>query len=66
MLCLARRTVKRSGVPYLKKQRVPEDPWGRVYRYRAPGEYAPFEIWSLGADDKPGGEDDDADIESWR
>ena len=52
--------------PYLKKQRIPVDPWGHSYLYRSPGEFAPFEIWSLGADREAGGEGDNADIESWR
>ena len=52
--------------PYLKKNRIPEDPWGEAYLYRAPGQFAPFEIWSLGADRKDGGEGDNADIQSWQ
>lgn len=52
--------------PYLRKNRIPLDPWGGQYHYQAPGGFAPFEIWSFGADKKPGGEGDDADIESWR
>src|SRR5271169_5198192 len=30
--------------PYLKGGGVPNDPWGKAYIYRAPGERAPFEI----------------------
>ena len=52
--------------PYLRKNRIPEDPWGGIYHYRSPGNFAPFEIWSLGADKKTGGEGHNADIESWR
>jgi len=54
------------GGPYLRKSRIPEDPWGSPYQYRAPGGFAPYEIWSFGADKKAGGKGDDADIESWR
>jgi general secretion pathway protein G len=34
--------------PYLKTSSVPADPWGRSYRYRAPGDHAPYEISSSG------------------
>ena len=47
--------------PYLKKA-VPNDPWGRPFVYRVPGEKAEFELASLGRDGKPGGAGDDADI----
>ncbi|GBD45010.1 Type II secretion system protein G [bacterium HR40] len=50
--------------PYLDNGALPEDPWGRRYVYRAPAGEAPFEILSLGADGKPGGEGEDADISS--
>src|SRR5436190_24218658 len=42
---------------------LPNDPWGRPYQYQVPGkDGAPFEIFSLGADGKPGGEGSDADV----
>lgn len=47
--------------PYLKKS-VPNDPWGRPYVYRAPGQKAEFDLFSYGRDGKPGGSGDDADI----
>ncbi|GGD69239.1 type II secretion system major pseudopilin GspG [Croceicoccus mobilis] len=50
----------RSG-GYIKE--LPNDPWGRAYQYRVPGEGGkPFEIYSLGADGQPGGEGENADI----
>jgi general secretion pathway protein G len=51
--------------PYLKKQSLPKDPWGREYQFRAPGESAAYELFSLGADGAPGGEGDARDILSW-
>ena len=51
--------------PYLRKQVVPKDPWGQEYHYRHPGEHGPFDIFSYGADNSPGGEKDNADIGSW-
>ena len=47
--------------PYLKKA-VPNDPWGRPYLYRVPGERNEFEIVSFGRDGKSGGSGEDADI----
>lgn len=51
--------------PYLRKQIIPKDPWGIEYHYRYPGEHGPFDIFSYGADNSPGGDDDNADIGSW-
>ena len=46
---------------YIKK--LPDDPWGRPYQYDNPGRRGPgFDLYSLGADGAPGGEDDNADI----
>jgi len=46
---------------YIKK--LPDDPWGRPYQYDNPGRNGPgFDLYSLGADGAPGGEDDNADI----
>jgi general secretion pathway protein G len=47
--------------PYLKKE-LPNDPWGRPYVYRTPGQKGEFEIVSYGRDGKAGGSGDDADI----
>jgi general secretion pathway protein G len=47
--------------PYLKKA-VPNDPWGRAYVYRVPGEKGDFDLYSFGRDGKPGGSGEDADI----
>lgn len=53
--------------PYLRKE-VPLDPWGRPYVYRSPGVANPrlYDLFSLGRDGAEGGEDEDADVESWR
>ena len=49
------------GGGYVKD--LPNDPWGRPYQYQTPGRNgAAFDIFSLGADGKPGGEGNDADI----
>lgn len=48
--------------PYIRKREHLRDPWGNPLRYRIPGKNGPFEIYSLGADNKEGGEGDNADI----
>jgi len=52
---------------YLQKRRIPEDPWGNPYEYEQPGQNNAhsFDLWSYGADGKPGGEGVDADIGNW-
>lgn len=46
-------------------ERLPNDPWGHPYQYANPGSHGEIEVFSLGADGKPGGEGNDADIGSW-
>jgi general secretion pathway protein G len=43
-----------------------QDPWGNPYEYNCPGKTEPFEVFSLGADGRPGGDDINADIYSWQ
>ena len=52
--------------PYLRKE-APLDPWGRAYVYRSPGEASGsgYELASLGADGRMGGEGENADVTSW-
>lgn len=52
--------------PYLKKNQVPLDPWGHPYSYRQPGEKGDFDILSLGADNREGGQGEDQDVVSWQ
>lgn len=48
--------------PYLQKD-VPQDPWGKAYVYRSPGQNgADFDLVSLAKDGQQGGEGDNADI----
>ena len=51
--------------PYIKQKGVPTDPWGHPYHYRIPGEHGEFDLYSLGADDAPGGTGDNQDVTSW-
>jgi general secretion pathway protein G len=47
--------------PYLEKK-VPNDPWGRPYIYRSPGERSEYDLSSYGKDGQPGGTDDNTDV----
>jgi general secretion pathway protein G len=51
--------------PYLRKRTIPVDPWGNAFQYRAPGENADFDLYSLGADGAEGGEGENRDITNW-
>jgi general secretion pathway protein G len=52
--------------PYLKKNAIPADPWGNPYQYKCcPGDHGEYDLWSDGADGRPGGEGESADIASW-
>lgn len=52
--------------PYLRKA-LPLDPWGNAYEYTSPGEVNRdgYDLRSLGAEGRRGGEGVDADITSW-
>lgn len=50
--------------PYVQKSSL-NDPWGRPYEFRSPGDHGVFDIFSLGADGRSGGEDSNKDVTSW-
>jgi len=51
--------------PYWKKDTLPKDPWGNEYKYASPGQHGAYDIVSLGADGKEGGDGANKDISSW-
>lgn len=51
--------------PYLKNRQSLIDPWGTPYVYRSPGEHGEYDLYTLGADGKEGGDGEDQDIASW-
>ncbi len=56
------RNYQKGG--YLEKD--PIDPWGNTYTYTYPGSHgSEFDIISYGLDGVPGGEGEEADVESW-
>jgi general secretion pathway protein G len=58
-------TIKAWNGPYLKGGALPDDPWGKAYVYRSPGEHGPYDIISYGSDGQEGGTGTAADIDSW-
>jgi len=50
--------------PYLPKD-VPNDPWGNQYVFKSPGDHGDYDLTSYGVDGQSGGDDDNADINSW-
>jgi general secretion pathway protein G len=51
--------------PYIQKSDSLIDPWGNPYRYKHPGTHRDFEIYTLGSDDKAGGDGDARDVGNW-
>jgi general secretion pathway protein G len=52
--------------PYLPAE-IPNDPWGRPYIYKYPGDHGDEpDVMSYGADSAPGGDGINADILSWK
>jgi general secretion pathway protein G len=47
-------------------ERLPKDPWGGDYLYLNPGVHGEIDIFSLGADNQPGGEGINSDIGNWQ
>jgi general secretion pathway protein G len=45
--------------------RLPKDPWGHDYQYLSPGTHGDVDIFTYGADGRPGGEGVNADIGNW-
>lgn len=56
------REPNKTGEPYLPK--IPSDPWNKPYEYVSPGSQSAYEIVSLGADGREGGEGENTDISS--
>lgn len=59
------RNVDNWNGPYLKKSVIRKDPWGNDYQYRSPGQNGDFDLWSLGADNREGGDGENRDVRSW-
>jgi len=64
---------KPSGQPLAKNwkpggyiEHMINDPWGNAYQYLNPGNHSAIDIYSLGRDGQPGGEEEDKDIGNWK
>jgi general secretion pathway protein G len=57
--------VDRWAGPYIRKKSQLQDPWGNEIVIKRPGESGAFDLISYGADGRPGGQGDDADITNW-
>lgn len=51
--------------PYVAREDMLTDPWGRRYEYRHPGDNGAYDLFTLGADGAEGGEGADRDVTSW-
>jgi general secretion pathway protein G len=51
--------------PYVRREEMITDPWGRRYVYRYPGQHLEFDLYTLGADDAEGGEGENQDVTNW-
>jgi general secretion pathway protein G len=53
--------------PYLRKRTLPKDGWGNDFQYQRPASRGgiEYDLYSLGADGKPGGEGPNADLGNW-
>jgi general secretion pathway protein G len=45
---------------------LPKDPWNHDYEYLNPGQHGEVDVWTLGADGKPGGEGINGDVGNWQ
>ncbi|MBV8536350.1 MAG: type II secretion system major pseudopilin GspG, partial [Alphaproteobacteria bacterium] len=50
--------------PYVKGGQIPADPWGRPFQYRTPSQRPKhdYDLYTLGADNAPGGSGEAADV----
>ena len=65
-------TAKPSGDPPARNwksggyiQKLPKDPWGNDYQYLQPGAKGEYDLFSYGADGRPGGDATAADVGNW-
>ena len=61
-LLVAPAGANRWNGPYLDGSTVPADPWGFPYVYRVPGTEGDYDLFTLGADNRPGGSGENAPI----
>jgi len=52
-------------VALIYRKKAPNDPWGKPYQYKFPGEHGEYDLWSFGNDGTAGGSDEAADVVNW-
>ncbi len=52
--------------PYLPDSSALNDPWGRPYKLRVPGEKGEVDVFSLGSDGTVGGSGEAKDVGNWK
>ena len=58
-------TIRGWNGPYLRKKRVPLDPWNNDFIYAIPGQGSDYDLISLGADGEAEGTGENADLNAW-
>lgn len=51
--------------PYLPDATAIADPWGKPYRFQAPGKHGEVDVYSLGSDGTNGGTGEARDVGNW-
>ena len=57
--------VPRWKGPYLRKRSLMQDPWHNEMQFQQPGQHGAYDLYSYGADGRPGGTGNDAEIGNW-
>ena len=51
--------------PYIADAAALNDPWGKPYQFKAPGDHGEVDVWSDGSDGQPGGTGEAKDVGNW-
>ena len=52
--------------PYLKRADMINDPWGKIFYYRAPGHHGPYDLYTAGGGDAADPDDNaQTGLRSW-
>ncbi len=51
--------------PYIADPNALNDPWGKPYQFKVPGDHAEVDVWSNGSDGVPGGTGEAKDVGNW-
>lgn len=51
--------------PYIANPSALNDPWGKPYQFKSPGDHGEVDVWSNGSDGAPGGAGEAKDAGNW-